>query len=345
MAYNGKTNWVNNDIVGAADMNRIERGILDTEAAVATHKTAKASHPKTAKFIIGTSTAGWTAADCDYLCDGSGDQVELRAAITALPATGGEIFILDGTYNISGKLDITTNNVSIIGNGSSTILRKSSNTGAGVINILDSSYCSIKNLQIDGRKNFYKSEGNHGISLSSSFYTTIANVICNNNFSHGIHISSSSDTTITNVICNENGDSGIYAASSPNNIITNSICNNNTTDGIRISSNCNTVIGNICNNNANGILLNAANDSSVTGNVCHNNSYGIKFMYANQRNTITSNVCIRGTGQPSDYDSTQYTIRLDGVYSNYNLIGLNNCMGKDVVTGQETNTVVNNKFD
>jgi hypothetical protein len=29
MAYNGKTNWVNNEIVEATDMNRIEQGITD----------------------------------------------------------------------------------------------------------------------------------------------------------------------------------------------------------------------------------------------------------------------------------------------------------------------------
>ena len=29
---------------------------------------------KTQRFVIGTSTAGWTAADCDYLCDGTADQ-------------------------------------------------------------------------------------------------------------------------------------------------------------------------------------------------------------------------------------------------------------------------------
>ena len=32
MAYNGKTNWVNNEIVDAADMNRIEQGISDVDA-------------------------------------------------------------------------------------------------------------------------------------------------------------------------------------------------------------------------------------------------------------------------------------------------------------------------
>jgi len=34
MAYNGKTNWVNNEIVEAVDMNRIEQGITDLEELI-----------------------------------------------------------------------------------------------------------------------------------------------------------------------------------------------------------------------------------------------------------------------------------------------------------------------
>ena len=82
------------------------------------------AHPAVVRFVIGTSTAGWTLKDCDYLCDGTADQVQINAAITALPATGGEIVILDGTYNITAKIDVTKDNVSIRGNGNATILKR-----------------------------------------------------------------------------------------------------------------------------------------------------------------------------------------------------------------------------
>ena len=82
------------------------------------------SGKRTARFVIGTSTAGWTSADCDYLCDGTADQTEINNAITALPANGGEIVILDGTYNIIKKIDVTKDNVSIRGNGNATILKR-----------------------------------------------------------------------------------------------------------------------------------------------------------------------------------------------------------------------------
>lgn len=38
---------------------------------------------RTCRFTVGTSAAGWTAADCDYLCDGTDDQEEIQAAVNA----------------------------------------------------------------------------------------------------------------------------------------------------------------------------------------------------------------------------------------------------------------------
>lgn len=56
------------------------------------------------RFVIGTSAAGWTAADCDYLCDGTADNVEIQAAINDLPEEGGTIWFLDGTYQLAAEL-------------------------------------------------------------------------------------------------------------------------------------------------------------------------------------------------------------------------------------------------
>lgn len=86
------------------------------------------SGKRTCRFVVGTSTAGWTQADCDYLCDGTDDQEEFETAIKNLPDEGGEIAVLDGTYNISESvlvdLSITdgAKNIVLSGNGSSTVL-------------------------------------------------------------------------------------------------------------------------------------------------------------------------------------------------------------------------------
>ena len=92
---------------------------------------------RTARFTVGTSTAGWAAADCDYLCDGTADQVEIIAALNALPAGGGEVVILDGTYNITASIDIPKDNVSIRGNGNATILKRMFNSSSVIEGVID----------------------------------------------------------------------------------------------------------------------------------------------------------------------------------------------------------------
>lgn len=85
------------------------------------------SGKRTCRFVIGTSTAGWTQADCDYLCDGTDDQVELIAALNALiELGGGEIAMLDGEYNLASSdflIKEDVKDISIAGSPGSTILK------------------------------------------------------------------------------------------------------------------------------------------------------------------------------------------------------------------------------
>ncbi|NLI59643.1 MAG: hypothetical protein GX387_14260 [Clostridium sp.] len=367
---NPVTTWgqAGKTVPGAGDFNRIEGNILhlqDTketpagaqakaeaaagavQAELNTHKADGASHSKTARFVVGTSTAGWTAADCDYLCDGTADQVEINQAITALPATGGEVVILDGTYNITAKINVTKDNVSIRGNGNATILKRMFNSSVreGVITLTSRSGCKVANLQIEGNKASYTNSNNYGIYLSdSSNSNTVTGNACNNN-RYGIHLNSSSNNTVTGNTCNNNRY-GISLNSSSNNTVTGNTCNNNDYGIYLNSSSNNTVTGNTCNNNSQGIYLySSSNNNTVTGNTCNNNDYGIH-LNSSSNNTVTGNTCIRGTGLPTDYTSNQYTIHLMGTGNSYNLISNNSCMGKAVtVSGGTGNTLVNNKFD
>ncbi len=376
----------------SANQGKILRDDLDT------HKADGTQHAKTARFVIGTSAAGWTAKDCDYLCDGENDQEEIMQALEALPGTGGEVVILDGTYNITASIHIPKNNVSIRGNGNATILKRkynstsedSGSTVRGLITLIGRSGCKIQDLQIDGDKSTYDSSYNYGIWLTSSSNNTVTGNTCSNNSNSGIYLSSSSNNnTVTGNTCNNNSNSGIYLSSSSNNntvtdntcnnnsngiylssssnnTVTGNTCNNNSNNGIWLtsSSNNNTITGNTCNNNSNngiylssssnnntvtgdtcnnnkyGINLSSSSNNTVTGNNCNNNNYGIR-LSSSSNNTITGNTCIRG-----DYASNQYTIQLQGTDNNYNLLSLNNCMGKKVVVdGGTGNSVWGNKFD
>ncbi len=66
--------------------------------------------------VIGTSTAGWTILDCDYLCDGVDDQEQINAAIGALPDSGGTALLLEGAYNLTGEIHVIgKNNITLMG--------------------------------------------------------------------------------------------------------------------------------------------------------------------------------------------------------------------------------------
>lgn len=117
--------WVNGGppAIDNAELNAISNTLEKLDAGGG---TGGGGGKRYARFVIGTSTAGWTAADCDYLCDGTADQETFLTAINALPSDGGEIKVLDGTYNFSDDLILFptggTYNLSIVGSGWTTVI-------------------------------------------------------------------------------------------------------------------------------------------------------------------------------------------------------------------------------
>lgn len=275
---------------------------------------------RTARFTVGTSTAGWTADQVDYLCNGTADQAKINAAIAALPSTGGEVVILDGTYNLYSPIDLNKNNVKITGKGNSTKIKRNfrgSATYKGLIRIM-SSLCTISSLCIDGAKLSYDGVYNNGIYINTGVTRcTITEVRCINNGENGILLNSSNEENIIsdNNIASNNLN-GIYIISGAKNIVSNNnlsgnrvgiemsndsiyttitgnVCIDNADGGIIISnSERNTISGNLCQGNGNGIELSTGNRNSITGNVCCNNTgKGIYLSYSSQYNVITGNTC------------------------------------------------------
>jgi len=52
-----------------------------------------------------------------YQCDGTDDQVQINQAIASLPATGGQVVLSDGTFNIASSILIENDNVTLVGAG------------------------------------------------------------------------------------------------------------------------------------------------------------------------------------------------------------------------------------
>lgn len=341
---------------------------------------ATSTGKRTARFSIGTSTNGWTANDCDYLCDGTDDQVEINAAIQALPSGGGEIVILDGTYNISATILINRNNVSLIGNGHNTQLKRNwnSNNDEGIIT-LNAYYCSIKEIYFYGiysinyNHNIYVEYSNYciinnnnmysgtsSILLTNSQYNIISSNNCNSSDDGIVLTNASSFNTIDNNIVNKietNTNSNFNTLSNNKGIGSNSaisiysanntITGNNFSNGyvgIRLWDNAtnNLVTGNtFCNNDYYGITIsNYGGNNTIIGNICNDNDTGGINCYSTSNNTIVGNSCFRGTGTSSDYTSSQYTIFINA-NSHNNLVACNNLLGKNYTINS---TSTNNTF-
>lgn len=299
------------------------------------------SGKRTCRFTVGTSTAGWTADDCDYLCDGTADDVEINAAIQALPSTGGEIVILDGTYNITATIAMNKDNVTLSGNEAGTIISFAFNSNA----IYCSGYSSIQveSLTIIGDSQSYDNSSGisvfnanatenkctiknvtvkkttRGISLGNVSYSIISNCKFIDNY-YGVNINGVNFTVISENQIYNSRNTGINGNNSKSIIISNNIIDTTVYNGIDIG---NTTFSCISNN--------IVRDFGTTGIKAYN--------YL----TLIGNQVFRGSGTPSDYSSSQYTIYAKSG-SQENLIVGNQIMGKNYVDEGTNNTFANNKY-
>ena len=292
---------------------------------------------KGCRFVVGTSTAGHTLKDCDYLCDGTADQVEINNAINALPSTGGEVVVLAGTYNITASITVNKSNVKLRGNGNATVLKRmwKATSASGVIYV-KSSNCCVEGFYIDGNKTNYENSYNFGIYVDNNTNNNIITGNKCNNERNGIF--TGSGNIITRNVCTNNIIYGISVGS--NNVITENIYNNNNYGIYLYSSNNNVITENICNNNNYGIHLYTNNsNNAIIGNICNNNNYGIHITSNSTNNIVMGNTIYR-----ESYTTSQYSIYI-GTNCNNNLIADNMIWGKNYANSGTNNTFVNNKYN
>jgi parallel beta-helix repeat protein len=260
------------------------------------------SGKRTTRFTVGSSQYGWTASDCDYLCDGTADEVEINAAIQALRSTGGEIVLLDGLYNLTSAIRIDKDNVTLNGNGASTKIIRAFNDdeygeAEGMV-VISNSFCVVKNLYFDGVSGTYASNnainlyaGDNciiadntivnssvdGILVDGDYHTIDNNVItnCGNN---GIYLYKGNKCVTVNNKIDNSGRIGMYIYRFSDSVISNNICLNSGGNGIDVywSDHC-TFTGNTLNdNNQSGLALTRGEGNIISGNAFNGNgNYGV----------------------------------------------------------------------
>src|SRR3990167_561208 len=83
-------------------------------------------------IVAASNASGIAKATATYLCDGTADDVEINAAIAALPAGGGKVVLSEGTFTVTAAITPTAN-TSIEGQGQLATAVKCETAGINVI--------------------------------------------------------------------------------------------------------------------------------------------------------------------------------------------------------------------
>lgn len=291
----------------------------------------------TATKIVGTSASGGTSGAVASVAPDGADYVNvsttnaetiINSAITSLPATGGTIYLMEGTYIVSTPITIP-NNVTLTGAGSGTVIKMRNSAGATTALISKATGATnsitVSNLTIDGNR-----ANNISQSISSAIYfanvgsastsgVTITGVTVLNAKNSAILIDGSSNVTITgNKIINQTDttNAGILLRNTSNSVIShNSLLT--TYIGVRIEGSSSTYIN--VNNNLIDTVTSAGVDlagyvstfpSHITissNNIKNSSGYGIGMIGADYINVTSNNIATTTTygiyNSGSDYNS------------------------------------------
>lgn len=284
--------------------------------------------------IVGPSSYPYFA---DYYCDGSGDEVQIQAAITA--AAGGSVYIAGGTYDINAAITIPSN-TEIFGDGISTLLKAHNGLG-GTVNLMENSDTSggnsgiiIRDLKLDGnyanRTPVVGDERGHNLMFKKVSDSIIKNITSVNATSANISLSQQTTNCIVDscIIANSYwhgllivGTSG--GTETKGNTIKGCIVYNNGVQpgagvGIEISQYAvqNTITGCVSRNNIEGGLhvFYRANYNTIVGNSFYaNTSNGISIVDESDHNLISGNI-IKDNGNIGVGGTTAFLTR-DGIYN------------------------------
>ena len=261
---------------GALEYNGSARDITSTP-----DNLSYATSLRSATLVIASSTSlgKWTA---DYICDGIADHGYINSAIAELPASGGKIVLLEGTYAIGAPIYLL-NNITIEGQGTGTILRIIDGLNidisvfaksASIVSGFNSVW--LKNMVIDGNKVNNDAGNQKAINLASGTNLNIKDVTVKNTRGSSVVLSQSSLCTIDNVRVSGSDSSGIYFYTTIRSIIKDSFISGNILHGIFLDAACEKIIiqnSHVFQNGQNGIILAGASiDNNILNNLVYENS-------------------------------------------------------------------------
>ncbi len=266
-----------------------------------------------ATVVIATDGSG------DYNTDGTDDDVQIQAAIDSLPATGGCIYMKEGTYTITTAITITTNNVSIIGCGRSTIV--TTNDDITIFDINGAIGVLIQKIYIYGAG--VGTPTNFGMYFRGGSTFHIVNECWVENCGSVVAalFVSSNNSIITNCYVVGNVDAGIRVLANNYRIISNHV-EGGGDNGIEIEGNNGIISNNTLEDNDGGIVI-RGNGILIMNNVIRDDNSGGIILSAPEGDE--NNDCIVDGNYVSD--SVQHGIRL--IFTDNSVVSNNTCEGND----------------
>jgi len=170
--------------------------------------------------VAASDAAPQSKLGADFVCDGTADEVQINAAIAALPAGGGKVVLTEGTFTLAARIDFAAvDNIALEGMGreATTITAVDSSTiDNAMVRIVGRSDCSVRHLTIDGNK-ANQTVSLVGIVLENSNDCTIEDVSIFDTTHIGLYIDGTSSTSpnfIRRVTVTSAGDLGVIVGGS-----------------------------------------------------------------------------------------------------------------------------------
>ncbi len=280
----------------------------------------------TATKIVAASNSSQALKDsADYVADGTGDQVEINAALTA--ASGGKVYLTEGTYTANETI-LVPNNTTLQGAGSGTEIRLADiDTTDNLIENADTSTgtgITIRDLKLNGQKGLNTSGTIHGIYLngmgdgsgsSVRVGANISSVHIHDFRSEGLHMNNSDNNTVTSskFVKNYQG----IVTNGERNVISNNQVFNGHHIGMNINGSLNTISNNIVDGSVNtNIQINNGSSNNIADNVITNSNINGVYLYQSPGTKITSNTIVENLRGINVNRSNQVVISSNRVSGN-----------------------------
>jgi len=249
----------------------------------------------TATFLVAASDApAEVKARADYVCDGTADDVQIQSAIDALGTVGGTVYLTEGAFDISAKVNLDSK-ITFKGSGHATILNASDSLDETMLEADTKTDVIVCGLAIDGTG---QTGTSYGLSFKASSQFAAKNLYVHNTAKDGVRVESSNHGIVENLILVDIGNHAVFAGYASHDVVINNVVSTNPgTEHVCIEWRKDSV------DNYN------INVSNVTGYDAHNT--GIYVQHAH--NIVVSNCTIQNTANYGIYIDDSYRISFNNV--------------------------------